>query len=36
MANDMKKNSWPVTPASKAGAGLDLAGNRFKKHLTEI
>jgi hypothetical protein len=29
MANDMKKNTPSVTPASKAIAGLDVAGNRF-------
>jgi hypothetical protein len=36
MVDDMQKNTAAVTPASKAVAGLDLAGNRFKKHLTEI
>jgi hypothetical protein len=35
MADDMTKNVSPVTPASKAVTGLDLAGNGFKKHLTE-
>jgi hypothetical protein len=30
MTDDMKKNTSPVTPASKVLAGLDVAGNRFK------